>query len=131
MGLYRKKRVIDEILKKKGQYYHFIDNTLKYTEISGVGVGTKSFISTESCLIIHNHRPMLCLNGGCKEFYVPHKDGHLFHYKTYCGEPVNEDCKGHDFPHAPNDTSLWKYREEIIRNIDDVKWKIEKFDYDD
>lgn len=113
----------------KEKVYHFIDNTFRAPGPLAPLIGTKSFFSSETCLVVHNHAPLKCLvDRACNRYDIELKDGQLAHYKLSCGRnPEAVSCVKHNFEDAVNDTTIWRFKEELIRNIEEVSKKIKSY----
>jgi hypothetical protein len=123
---------LDDYLKKTnpdGKVHHFLDNTLRVKDYLKPRAGTKSFVSTKNVLVVHNHFPLKCVKGNCRNYQIDLKDGHLAHYRNKCAGDLNAtDCKKAGIDKAVNDTTLWKFNNEIIENVENQVKKIEKFE---
>jgi hypothetical protein len=117
---------VDDYLKKihpERKVYHFLDNTLRNPQHFDVRFGTKSFISTKRTLIVHNHYPLKCLKKSqeCNDYQIELEDGQLNHYRKTCtGDLDSEDCKKEEIDKAVNDTILWKYADELKKNVENT-----------
>ena len=102
---------------------------------------TKSFIDPEKALIVFNHYPLASLEGAwsshevmktmmkLKVIALTHfcqvelDVGHLHHYRSYCVDLV-KDCEESYMRHTVKDTSVWTWKDAVIRNSADVLRKL-------
>jgi hypothetical protein len=124
---------VDDYLKRKfpeRKIFHFLDNTLRNKEPFAVKNAPKSFIPVNNSLVVNNHYPLKCLKGNrsCKDYQIELEYGLLFHYRKTCvGDLDSEDCKNNEIDKAVNDTSLWRFKEEIIKNVEEQVKKLQNF----
>ena len=82
----------------------------------------KSIHKTDRVDVVHNHLPLQCLphNGShgwaykCKSFFVDTSTARLNHYRSN-----HSDTNKHLWTYANasvRDTSIWRYRDDIIAN---------------
>lgn len=95
----------------------FLQHIYRAQNYSRIVVGAKSFHNTETVVVIHNHFPMQCFN---KEYCVwqsiPVEDAHLQHYRRDCENYPKDECQGFK-DHTVKDLTLWKYKDELIKNF--------------
>ena len=101
---------------------------------------TKSFIDTEKALIVYNHNPLASLEGKwtshevictcpkmTMELYFEHQVdlelGQTQHYRKYCIRNVNGGC-GQYLARTVKDTSVWRWKDAVIRNSLNVLHKL-------
>lgn len=77
-------------------------------------VNVKSIFNTADLLTLNNHMPYDCVKT-CKKKEIPNNIGQLNHYRKKCFYDNRNTCKSNDYK-VVNDTSLWKFKEEFIRN---------------
>lgn len=69
----------------------------------------KCFHNTERVLSLHNHFPMLCLDGWCSTYSIDTEDAQMHHY---CA--LNKKCQQFH-KDCIEDTTIWKYKDELVR----------------
>lgn len=58
-------------------------------------------------------------------------DAQLSHFRLRCdGDLESKSCKNLNLKSAVNDTSMWKYRDEIVKNVEIARDRIEKLEFD-
>ncbi|KAG5667357.1 hypothetical protein PVAND_015340 [Polypedilum vanderplanki] len=94
----------------------FLSNIYRAQKDSPVNTQIKTFMRTDRILMIHNHYPINCfknVTGDCSYFIIDTQDGFLAHYRDDCDDP---ECKESKL-NPVKDTTLWKYKEEILMNV--------------
>ena len=97
---------------------------------------TKSFIDPEKALIVFNHYPLASVEGAWTSHEVMNLKtvktdfdqvdlavGHLHHYRSYCVDLV-KDCEGSYLRHTVKDTSVWAWKDPVVRKSADVLHKL-------
>ena len=97
---------------------------------------SKSFIDPEKALIVYNHRALLSLEGALTSHEVMNSSalwlnsdqvdldvGQLQHYRSYCHIEVN-DCEESYLRHTVKDTSVWTWKDAVIRKSGNVLHKL-------
>ncbi|XP_059469052.1 uncharacterized protein LOC132192879 [Neocloeon triangulifer] len=98
------------------KYMHLLQNVqrnVNYTFPPGDGV--KSFHDPQIVFALHNHFPRSCIgydNDWCPVHDFDLKDAHMQHYCT--GKGKNE-CKLQRGVNLSVDTSIWKYKDRLIK----------------
>lgn len=108
----------NEIQPEVPAYLTFLQHIYRASNFSHLGIGSKSFQSTELVLSMHNHYPMDCIG---KEFIdytnIDIEDGKLHHYRRDCENYPKDECQGFK-DNTVKDLTLWKLKDEIIANVD-------------
>ena len=98
---------------------------------------TKSFIDPEKALIVFNHYPLASLEGAWTShevitiqdeakklcWKVDLEVGHLQHYRSYCVDLV-KDCEHSYMRHTVKDTSVWTWKDAVVKNSANVLHKL-------
>ncbi|KAG5667356.1 hypothetical protein PVAND_015339 [Polypedilum vanderplanki] len=102
----------------------FLSNIYRAFKATPNGGNAKTFMRMDRILAVHNHFPFSCIGPEkCKSFDVSLEDGHLAHYRTDCDNP---ECKESKL-NPTKDTTLWKYKEEILKNVNETIERIKNF----
>ena len=95
----------------------FLQKVYRAANFSGVGIGSKSFQSTELVLTMHNHFPLECVGKNYVDFlYVSEEDAKLQHYRRDCENYPKEECDSFK-QNTVKDLTLWRFKDEIITNF--------------
>jgi len=117
----------NEKLLEIPQNLYFLPNIYRAANFTPRGGNAKSFLRTDRVLTIHSHFPFSCLNNNenfiCKRFYVSREDGQLSHYRNEC---IKKECL-ESLENPDIDLSLWKFKDQILKNVKNVMKKIEYF----
>jgi len=105
----------------------FLSNIYRAANFTPNGGNAKTFMSTDRIVTVHNHFPFSCFGTGyCKLFDVQPEDGHLAHYRTDCDNPECKLAK----PNPTKDTTLWKYKDEVLENVKAALKRLKEFKTD-
>lgn len=117
---------IDELKK-----FHFIENVNRAKSFSEPRRHAKSFMRTDQVLTIHNHLPLSCImENKCSNIEIDNSIGQLSHYRLNCSTGSTEEDKelcAEFGVEVVKDYSLWKYKDEIIRGVNETLEKLMKF----
>lgn len=117
----------NETAKEIPKNLYFLPNIYRADKFTPHGGNVKTFIRTDRILTIHNHFPFSCLNETnnyhCKTFQVAREDGQLSHYRSTC---ITNECK-ESMDNPVMDTSLWKFKDEILLAVNEAVQKIKTF----
>lgn len=106
-----------ELQSEVPAHMHFLQHIYRAANFSGVGIGAKSFQSTEKVLIMHNHFPLQCVGKDYVDFiYISEGDAKLHHYRRGCENYPKAECDGFK-QNTVKDLTLWKYKEELISKV--------------
>lgn len=95
------------------KYMHMLQHVTRAENFTKPNQYIKCFHNPERVLILHNHFPLACLGGKCKSYAVPTDDAQLQHYRADCVRTLQKTCV--EFKeHKTKDTTIWKYKEELI-----------------
>ncbi|KAG5667358.1 hypothetical protein PVAND_015341 [Polypedilum vanderplanki] len=106
----------NETIKGIPKTMRFLSNIYRAANKTSKGSHLKTFMRTDRVMLVHNHLPIKCLKNEskfCKYFYIDDQDGFLAHYRDDCNDL---ECKESKL-NPVKDTTLWKYKEEILRNF--------------
>jgi len=105
----------------------FLSNIYRAANFTPKNGGAKSFMRMDRVEIIHNHFPLRCLEiKDCKWYVIPPEIGQNVHYKTDCPNP---ECI-ESLQNPIKDTTLWKYKDEILKNVNSTIAKLKEFQSD-
>lgn len=76
------------------------------------GWNIKSFHNTETVLSLHNHFPMSCLGGSCKNYAVETREAQMQHYRGDCMKTL-KSCDSFRRTEV-RDTAIWKFKEPLV-----------------
>ena len=83
----------------------------------------KSFHNTQKTILIHNHFAIQCFSE-CVFHIV--NNGHLQHYRQDCQTKRESVCAERELI---RDTTLWRYKETVIRSSRDIIHTLDLLDY--
>jgi hypothetical protein len=105
----------------------FLSNIYRAANFTPKNGGAKSFMRMDRVEIVHNHFPQKCFERkDCKWYVMPPEIGQNVHYKTDCPNP---ECK-ESLQNPVRDTTLWKYKDEILKNVNSTIEKLKEFQSD-
>ncbi|KAL7015496.1 hypothetical protein ACKWTF_016478 [Chironomus riparius] len=105
----------------------FLSSIYRAANFTPSGGNAKTFMRMDRVLTVHNHFPFSCLDSGnCKLFDIRPEDGHLAHYRTDCDNPECKLAK----PNPTKDTTLWKYKDELLKNVKEALQRLKEFKSD-
>lgn len=94
---------------------HFLQRVNRAERFSEPWKEIKSFLATENTIASNNHMPFECAFPTLGRI-LPRDIAQLHHYRRGCPNCRTEEYE--DFrTHSVKDLTLWKYKEEIIRNV--------------
>ncbi|XP_049779911.1 uncharacterized protein LOC126176783 [Schistocerca cancellata] len=93
-------------------YMHMLQHVYRAKNFTKAGQFVKCFHDTERVLALHNHFPFHCL-GSCHSFSVPTEAAQLQHYRKDCVNQLKNTCNDYR-TNVLTDTTVWKYKEELI-----------------
>jgi len=105
------------------EHLHMMSHVFRSANHSKGRDYTKSFIDPEKALIVFNHYPLASLEGAWSSHEVDLDVGHLHHYRSYCVDLV-KDCEESYMRHTVKDTSVWTWKDAVIRNSAHVLRKL-------
>lgn len=109
------------------QNLYFLSNIFRAANFTPQNGNAKTFMRMDRVLTIHNHFPFSCVDNSnknwCENFKVDREDGQLSHYRHECS---TEECKS-SLLHPVGDTTLHKYKDEIISGVMKAVKKIYAF----
>ncbi|CRK94392.1 CLUMA_CG007899, isoform A [Clunio marinus] len=121
----------DETKLEIPEDFFFLRHIYRAQNHSRKGLAMKAFFNPQKVLVICNHFPLVCIKKGvssrkdCKVEFISTEFGRLQHYrsKVHLGcnkEYTKEECE--DFENNQiKDLTLWKYKNEIVENVSNVK----------
>lgn len=106
----------------------FLQHVYRAKNFSKLGHAVKSFVNTSQTLVLHNHLPLLHLNGDyCwNRHYFEKSDAKLHHYRKGCETVAKELCDDYK-QNTVRDTTLWKWKDKIIKNFLATKKELQNF----
>ncbi|KAL7013970.1 hypothetical protein ACKWTF_015670 [Chironomus riparius] len=109
------------------QNLYFLSNIFRAANFTPNGGNAKTFLRTDRVLTIHNHFPFSCIDNSnknwCENFKVAREDGQLSHYRHECS---TDECKD-SLLHPVGDTTLYKYKDQIIIGMGEALRKLKIF----
>jgi len=105
----------------------FLSNIYRAANFTPYYGGAKSFMRMDRVEVLHNHFPQKCLDTNqCKWHVIPPDIGQNIHYRTDC---PNLECQ-ESLQNPITDTTLWKYKDNILRNVNSTIQKLKEFQSD-
>lgn len=104
------------------EYTYMLRNVYRAQSHSPKGYYVKSFHDTDMTLMLHNHFPLKCINGGCKKLSVSTMVGQLQHYRKDCYRNV-QNCKEAK-KHVILDNNLWRFKDVLLNRMEIVLNKL-------
>lgn len=95
-------------------YLHMMQHVYRSKNYTKPGQYVKCFHNTERVVSLHNHFPMNCF-GQCTTYSIPVHLAHLQHYRKDCVGPLKQSCKNDFRVFTMRDTTIWKYKQQMIR----------------
>ena len=93
----------------------------------------KCFHNTEEVMTLHNHYPLNCLTGYCHFYGVKPPLVHLQHWRRHCKnlhcngkQGATEKCTPDCLNSVVYDSSIWKYKDKLLRRMKMMKEKIKR-----
>ncbi|KAG5666352.1 hypothetical protein PVAND_014386 [Polypedilum vanderplanki] len=103
----------------------FLSNIYRAANFTPNGGNAKTFMRTDRVLAVHNHFPFSCIGPeNCRWFIVNLDDGQLSHYRIDCDNPECKESKAN----PTKDITLWKYKDEILENVNETLKRLKFFD---
>lgn len=120
----------NEIQKNIPSNFFFLQKIYRSENFLKPNNAPKSFQNTAEVEVMLNHFPMNCLRFKvCPEYHLQLHDAKLHHYKDGCPRYLPENCN--DWKNnTVRDETLWKYKDEIIENVNGAIKAIKTFHLD-
>jgi hypothetical protein len=115
----------DDQLKHTGhepgvpKYMHMLQHVYRSRNYTKPGQYVKCFHNTERVVSLHNHFPLNCF-GSCTTFSINTTQAHLQHYRKDCVGPLKNSCKTDFRVYTVRDTTIWRYKDELITKAHDA-----------
>lgn len=104
----------DSLERGVPHYLHMMSHVYRSKNYTEPGQYVKCFHNTERVVSLHNHFPMNCF-GQCTTYSIPVQFAHLQHYRKDCVGPLRQSCKKDFRVFTTRDTTIWKYRQRMIK----------------
>lgn len=118
----------DEIQEEIPRDLFFLQHVYRAANFSKPGVGSKSFHDTEQVLVMHNHFPLECVGkSSCSWTKFDQNIAQLQHYRNGCENYPKDECEGFR-QNTVRDETLWKHKDEIIKNVKRAKEELQNFE---
>lgn len=115
-------------INDKQKNFFFIENTNRAKNFSEPRRYVKSFMRTDRVLTIHNHLPLSCvMENKCSNIEIDKNDAQLSHYRLNCNVEADKELCEEFGGEVVKDNSLWKFKNEIIRGVNETLKKINQF----
>lgn len=101
------------------KYLHMLQHVYRSRNYTKPGQYVKCFHNTERVVSLHNHFPLNCF-GTCTTFSINTSLAHLQHYRKDCVGPLKNSCKTDFRVYTVRDTTIWRYKEQLIARTHDV-----------
>jgi len=109
------------------RYMHMLQHVYRTKNFTKPGHYVKCFHNTETVLTLHNHFPRACLSRTCSSYSIATTDAQLQHYRADCVRELKKTCA--DFrQNSAVDTTIWKFKENLIRRTADTLKNLGFFD---
>ena len=117
----------NEIQKEVPDEFHFLQHIYRAKLLVPFNESPKSFINTDIVTVLNQHLAIRC-NGmqNCSHFDIDPSDATTHHYREktpWYFEKFDEEVR----LNTTRDISLWKYKDEIIRNVHKTVVKLKSF----
>lgn len=109
-------------------YLHMMQHVFRSKNYTKPGQYVKCFHNTERVVSLHNHFPMNCF-GQCTTYSIPTDLAHLQHYRRDCVGPLKQSCKNDYRLYTTRDTTIWKYRQQMIKRATRVLSHLKLLDF--
>lgn len=117
-----------EIQPEVPEDFRFLQHVYRAVNFSLPGIGVKSFVNTERVVVTHNHLPIWCLdNKKCGWQFLNKSDAQISHYRRDCENYPKDECEAFH-KNTVRDTTLWKYKDEIIANVRRTQKGLKEFE---
>ena len=100
-------------------YMHILQHVYRSTQYSRVGSHVKCFHDVNQVKTLHNHYPFSCMER-CSAKNVAAEVGHLQHYRKECVGELAKVCAERYRNQSVLDTTVWKYKDELVVNTNKV-----------
>ncbi|XP_053202605.1 uncharacterized protein LOC128387433 [Panonychus citri] len=100
-------------------YLHMLQHVYRSRNYTKPGQYVKCFHNTERVVSLHNHFPLNCF-GSCTTYSINTSLAHLQHYRKDCVGPLKNSCKTDFRIYTTRDTTIWKYKDQLIANSNAV-----------
>jgi hypothetical protein len=104
------------------RYLHMLQHVYRSKNYTKPGRFVKCFHNTERVVSLHNHYPRKCF-GYCTTYAVDTNVAHLQHYRKDCVGQLKNSCKDYR-AYTIRDTTIYKYKEELIQRATNVLNKL-------
>lgn len=104
----------DQLERGFPHYLHMMQHVYRSKNYTKPGQYVKCFHNTDRVVSLHNHFPMNCF-GQCTTYSIPVHLAHLQHYRKDCVGPLKQSCKNDFRVFTTRDTTIWKYKQQMIR----------------
>lgn len=104
----------DQLERGFPHYLHMMQHVYRSKNYTKPGQYVKCFHNTDRVVSLHNHFPMNCF-GQCTTYSIPVHLAHLQHYRKDCVGPLKQSCKNDFRVFTTRDTTVWKYKQQMIR----------------
>ena len=107
-------------------YMHMLSHVYRSRNYTKPGQYVKCFHNTERVVSLHNHFPLNCF-GYCTTYSMSTEQAQLQHYRKDCVGPLRNACNSDFRAHTVRDTTIWRYKEPLIKKVTDVLQKLQFF----
>ncbi|CAH0767342.1 unnamed protein product [Bemisia tabaci] len=110
---------LDDLIHSHGwfkdipRYMHMSQHVYRSKNFTKPNQYVKCFHNPERALTLHNHFPLACLSQGCTSYAVETSDAQLQHYRADCVNSLKKTCTEYR-SNSVADTTIWKYKDELI-----------------
>lgn len=101
------------------KYLHMLQHVYRSRNYTKPGQYVKCFHNTERVVSLHNHFPLNCF-GTCTTYSINTSLVHLQHYRKDCVGPLKNSCKTDFRVYTTRDTTIWRYKDDLIARTRDV-----------
>lgn len=105
------------------RYLHMLQHVYRSQNYTKPGQYVKCFHNTERVVSLHNHFPLSCF-GTCTTYSINTSLAHLQHYRKDCVGPLKNSCKTDFRIYTIRDTTIFKFKNELIARTTDVLNKL-------
>jgi len=108
-------------------YLHMLQHVYRSKNYTKPGQYVKCFHNLERVVSLHNHFPMNCF-GTCTTYSIDTSLAHLQHYRKDCVGALKKSCKTDFRTFTTRDTTIWRYKDELIKRTNKALSDLNFFD---
>jgi hypothetical protein len=92
------------------KYHYMLQHVQRSVNFSVWDEASKTIFVPDEILVVHNHRPLMCIDGApCENEEMPTNISHSNHYRDHVDEPMFEE--------TTEDKMIWRFKDELIKAV--------------